>query len=310
MNVGRHMTDLEEARLRGRVRICYTERDYVHPDHHWVMYTNDTFSPQGHLLERRHRNPEGSQWSIICRYDDNGRILEKEQVNTEPESRQLFSYLYDPLGRLDRVILHSAHEDERVFESVQYAADGTKTRTLYPAPLDDTKRKTASVGSECMLHLSIDAVVIMTALDASDRPIRQVLYDRDDRVIRRVAFRYDARGLLIEEGELTGGSIRDDFRNVYRYDALERQIEADRRWGDIGGARRTFAYNDHGDIVQEVIEQSTGLLGEDFRPQAWTERFTYQYDDYENWIERTTETILHTGEARLSMIERRELTYH
>lgn len=161
-----------------------------------------------------------------------------------------------------------------------------------------------------MLHLSIDAVVIMTALDASDRPIRQVLYDRDDRVIRRVAFRYDARGLLIEEGELTGGSIRDDFRNVYRYDALERQIEADRRWGDIGGARRTFAYNDHGDIVQEVIEQSTGLLGEDFRPQAWTERFTYQYDDYENWIERTTETILHTGEARLSMIERRELTYH
>ena len=131
----------------------------------------------------------------------------------------------------------------------------------------------------------------------------------DDRVIRRVAFRYDARGLLLEEGELVGGSIRDDFRNVYRYDASERQIEADRRWGDLGRGRRTFAYNDRGDIVQEIIEQNTGLMMEDTGSQAWTERFAYQYDDG-NWIERTTETILHTGEARLSMIERRELTYY
>jgi hypothetical protein len=160
-----------------------------------------------------------------------------------------------------------------------------------------------------MLHLSIDAVVIMTILDASDRPIRKVLYDRDDRVIRRVAFRHDARGLLLEEGELVGGSVRDDFRNVYRYDALGRQIEADRRWYDDGGVRRTFSYNDRGDLVKEIIEQKTGLMREDTRSQTWTERFAYQYDGYDNWIERTTETILDTGGARVSMIERRALTY-
>jgi hypothetical protein len=80
--------------------------------------------------------------------------------------------------------------------------------------------------------------------------------------------------------------------------------------GDLGGGRRNFAYNDRGDIVEEIIEQNTGLMSEDARPQAWTERFAYQYDDHENWIERTTETILHTGETRLSMIERRELTYY
>lgn len=302
------MTDREEAGLRGRIKICCTERDYVYPDHHWVMYTDDTFSPQGQLLERRHRNPEGSHWSIICRYDEHGRILEK--VSKEPEAHQLFSYRYDPLGRLERVVLHSSQEGERVFESVQYAADGTKTKTTYPTPLDDTKRKTIGVCADSMLHLSLDAVVIMTVLDASDRPIRKVLYDGDDRVIRRVTFRYDARGLLLEEGELVGGSIRDDFRNVYRYDALGRQIEADRRWGDIGGGRRTFAYNDRGDIVQEIIEQDTGIMREETGSQAWTQRFAYLYDDYEDWIERTTETILHTGEARLSMIERRELTYY
>jgi hypothetical protein len=210
-----HVTDREGVGLRGRVKICSTERDYVYPDHHWVMYTNDTFSPQGHLLERRHRNPEGSHWSIICRYDEQGRILEKEQIGEEPEARQLFSYRYDPFDRLNRVILHSAQESERVFESVQYAADGTKTKTSYPTPLDDTKRRTTGVCAESMLHVSIDAVVIMTVLDASDRAIRKVLYDADERVIRRIAFRCDGRGLLLEEGELVGGSIRDDFRNVY-----------------------------------------------------------------------------------------------
>jgi hypothetical protein len=39
-----------------------------------------------------------------------------------------------------------------------------------------------------MLHASLDAVAIMTSFDSSDRPIRKVLYDADDRVIRRVAF--------------------------------------------------------------------------------------------------------------------------
>ena len=304
------MTDRDESGLRNRVNICRTELDYVYPDRHWVMETADTFSPQGHLLERRHRNPDGSCWSIICRYDEHGKILEKEHAGEKPAAQQLFSYRYDPFGRLDRVILHSSQEGERVFESVQYAADGTKAKTSYPTPLDDNQRKTTCVGAEAMLHFSIDAVVIMTVFDPSDRPIRKVLYDEDDRVIRRVAFRYDARGLLLEEGELVGGSVRDDFRNVYRYDALGRVTEADRRCGDLGGMQRTFAYNDRGDIVQEIVEQNMGVMREDTGSQAWTQRFAYQYDGYDNWIERTTETISDTGEARVSMIERRELTYH
>ena len=91
-----------------------------------------------------------------------------------------------------------------------------------------------------MLHVSIDAFIIMTVHDANDRAIREVLYDMEDRVIRRVAFRYDARGLLLQEGEVADGSIREDFRNVYRYDAQGRQIEVDRRWGDLGSGRQSF----------------------------------------------------------------------
>ena len=303
------MTDREAAGLRGRVRICSAERDYVYPDRHWMMSTTDTFSPNGNLLERLHRNPDGSRWSTICRYDEREQLIEKEQANNEHRTHQSFSYRYDPLGRLERVILHSAQEGDRVYESVQYAADGTKAKTSYPTPLDDTQRKTTGVAAEAMLHVSIDAVIIMTVHDVNDRAIRKVLYDSDARVIRRIAFRYDARGLLLEEGEVVGGSIREDFRNVYRYDALGRQIEVDRRWGDFGGERRSFEYNGRGDIALEIIERNAGLMKEDTDIQAWTQRFAYQYDDHENWIARTTETIRQSGETRVSMIERRELTY-
>jgi hypothetical protein len=58
--------------------------------------------------------------------------------------------------------------------------------------------------------------------------------------------------------------------------------------------------------------RSTSILRDDDETasQSWTERFTYQYDDFGNWIQRTTETVSHTGEVRRSMIERRELTYY
>lgn len=268
--------------------MCRTELDYVYPDRSWVMYTNDTYSPEGHLLERRHRNPEGPHWSILCRYDDHGRILEKEQAVEGSGRPELFSYRYDPLGRLDREVLNSGREGERVVESVRYDADGTTARTSYPAALDDTTRSTRGVSGESMLQTSIDTVVVMTILDARDRPVRRVFYNTDDRVIGRVGFRYDARGWLVEEGELVGGRVLDDFRNLYRYDAAGRRIEADRRWGDLGGERRTFAYNDHGDMVEETIEQDRGLLSEIDPPQAWTRRFTFQYDEAGNWIGHLT----------------------
>ncbi len=302
------MIDREQAGLRGQVRISRVERDYVHPDQHWVLCTNESFSPDGRLLERLHQNPDGSSWSMIFRYAES-RLIEKEHFGTEADAHQLFSYRYDPLGRLERVMLHSPTEGGRVFESLHYAADGTRTSTSYSAPLDDTKRKNVAVCVDSMLHMSTDAVAIMTVFDSNDRPSRKVLYDAGDRVIRRVGFRYDSRGLLLEEGELIVGRIRDDFRNVYQYDALGRQVEVDRRWSGFGRGRRTFAYNQHGDIAQENIEQNSWLIGEQ-ECETWTQRFAYQYDPYGNWTERSTGTVLQNGESRLSMIERRELSYY
>jgi len=302
------MTDREEAKLRGSVSECATERAYIYPDHDWVMHTRKTFSSDGRLLEKRHRNPDGSEWSILCHYDDGGRMLRKEQFTGNPSEYELLTYAYDSLGRLERVTAQRGSE-ERVCESVRYSADGTCTTTAYPRPLTDEQRRNTSGSGESALHHSPDAVAVMTLLDAHGRPVRRVLYDTDDRVIRRVAFRYNPRGLLAEEGEIIAGTIRPDFRNVYRYDDVNRMIEADRRWGDVGGMRRTFTYNERGDVIEENLQPYPGLPGTEHDLQPWAQRFSYRYDEPGNWIERRTETVLHTGEARLSMVLRRTLRY-
>jgi hypothetical protein len=279
----------------------------VYPDRDWVVYVDETFSREGHRLGYCHRDPGGSEWSMIFRYDDCGRILEKVETGERPDEQQRFSYDYDPAGRLTQVMLHSPAGDERVFESVKYDTDGTRVSTQYPTPVDEDQRSTTSVDIEHMLHGSIDTVAVMTVFDTNNRAVRKVLYDVDDRVIRRIGFRYDARGLLLEEGELIGGSFMDDLRKVYRYDSSGRVIELESRWIDQGGSRRTMAYNERGDLAEEVVTQRAWLV---WGETGSSQKFDYRYDDHDNWIERTTRTISTSGEDRVSMIEQRELTYY
>jgi len=288
------------------VRFCRTEIDYRQSDRPWVMVTSDTYSLAGSLIEWRHQNPDGSCWSIAARYGDDGKLLEKEHSGG-PAGAELYSYHYDAFGRLDRVTLRSAKQDERIFESVQYAQDGTKTRTSYPTPLDEEQRKSTGVSVEAALHSSIDTVVIMTLLDTDDRPIRKVLYDADERIIRRIGFRYDDRGLLVEEGELIDGVMQEDFRNLYRYDALGRKTEVDRHCGNHARVLRTYTYNEHGDVELEHIRQNVLLFDEG--TQEWSQEFGYEYDPAGNWTRRTLDTVLHTAERRSVRIEQRELTY-
>ena len=89
------MTDREEARLREAVRVCNLESTVIHPERRWVTHRADTFSPEGNLLEHYQRNPEGSPYSIVYRYDEAGRIQEKERLPQE----QTFLYMYDVVGR-------------------------------------------------------------------------------------------------------------------------------------------------------------------------------------------------------------------
>jgi len=299
------MNDRETADLRGPVKTCSTEHDIAYPDHHWMSYIEDVFSPEGNLLEKRLRNPDGSHWSIVCRYDEHGRLYEKRHSGdaTGAEGEE-FSYHYDAAGRLERVMRRSEKDGERLFESFQYALDGTKRQSDYPIPLPAN----AGIACGCMLHFSRDTVVTMMLFDGHSRPARKVLYDADDRVIRRIAFRYDSRGLLVEEGEIIDGRINEDFRNIFEYDESGRTIVDDRKWGDWGGERRTFTRNEHGDVVEQRIAQISLIPEHD--GACWAERSRFQYDEHQNWTERITDTVRASGEITVSVIERRALVYH
>ena len=127
--------------------------------------------------------------------------------------------------------------------------------------------------------------------------LEKVLYNADDRPIQRVLFIYDDSGRLMEEGEAyDDNGIRDDFRNVFRYDAQGRCIEREMHC-PFGSERQTTTYNEYGDVSEtRRIPLTTDF---DLLPQdSWARYFTYEYDDPGNWITCHEELrVLDTGKT-------------
>ena len=270
------MSDREAAGLRGPVAVCETE----HIEKGTV--TRDSFRRDGQRTEQWHRNRSGFEWSIVRRYDAGGRVLEEER--SAPQA-QILTYKYDLAGRLARVDVRSPGGPERKQESYQYKDDQTSVVTLYiDPPLRDMKN--VAVSTDRMLHMSIDAVRIITMRDSKARPTEKVLYDIDNRVIRRVLFRYDGAGRLLAEGEAEPDErMRADMRNSYRYNASGRCIQALMRWGATGGQRKTMSYNDLGDLAEErVVPLPAEVALHEAAP--WSTHYDYEYDTRGNWTSR------------------------
>lgn len=294
------MSDREAAGLRGPVAVCETERLEGH------IVTRESFRRDGKWTEQWHRNPDGSEWSTVRRYDADGHLLEEERGIPRP---QIFTYRYDLTGRLVRVDVRSPDGTERVQESYLYYDDQTSVVTLYiDPPLRD--KENVVVAADCMLHMSIDAVCIMTVRDSKSRPIKKVLYDVDNRVIRRVLFRYDGAGRLLEEGEVESkDALRADMRNSYRYDADGHCIEAELHWGATGGQRKTKSYNDMGDLEEERIVPLPGeVVLHEIAP--WSTHYDYDYDTHGNWTSRTEQVRALDSDLLIrTEVTRRRLKY-
>ncbi len=282
------MTGREEAGLRGLVRECITETGQADG----VAVTERQFARDGRLLEAGHRNPDGSEWHASYRYTEDGRLLEKEYGGTDPISGdRLFQYEYDPLGRLQRVTARNAAGEERVFQSHTYEPSGEHRRTEYRDPaLAGPERR--SPPAELMLERTADSVAVLTFFDAADRPVKRILYDGNDMVIRRVLIRHDEAGRIVEEGEAEpGDKIREDFRHLYRYDELGRRIEADLYWYAFGGQRVRTTYNEQGDVAEERTLHRAGEVDlSEPGDREWAFRYEYTYDPHGNWLTRTITT--------------------
>jgi hypothetical protein len=268
----------------------------------------NSYDPDGNLIEQWHGNPNGMERRQVCRYDRDRKLVEQEYLGTSMTTDRKFSYQYDASGRRERVIATATDGSERVYESYRYNAQGCKTVTIYPGKPPEG----CGVSIDCLLRWPGDAVAVMTLFDEPGRPTREVFYGENDRVIRRVAFRHDTVGNLLEEGEMEpGGAIREDFRNVYRYDAHGRQIEADIRCYDFGGHIVRTIYNEYGDIAERRLYPREGIVTSRSEQRPWATRYTYRYDDRGNWIERISANgVLPDGPFTARAEDRRELSYY
>ncbi len=295
------MSDRDAAGLRGPVAVCETE----HLDRGFI--TRESFRCDGKLTERWGRSRAGSEWNMMRRYDADGRLLEESRTGPPPE---ILMYKYDAKGRLERVDARTPEGAERVHESYLYYDDQTCAMTLYIEPPPRDQKTSIGISMESMLHKSPDAVCIVTVRDSMNRPVKEVLYDSDNRVIRRVRFRYDDAGRLLEEGEVESGDhVRADMRNLYRYDAAGNCIEAELYWGAFGGRRKTRSYNEPGDLNEERVESLPGEV-DVFQVTPWRSQFEYEYDAQGNWSVRTEQVrTLDAGVPLRIEVTRRKLTY-
>ena len=275
------MNDRDAAGLRGPVSSFETTSN--------GFVIRDVFNPKGNRTERWHRGTDGSEKSEWWVYDEAGRVRSHETSGVFPETSV---YDYDARGRLLRVATHSP-QGERVAESYRYDDDGSSTLTIIPRPVPQNLQVT--VCADALLGYSLDAVRIVVRQDGFGRPRSRALYDIDGRIIRKVSFRYDAAGHLLEEGEINfEGAISQDFRDSYRYDAEGRCIEKEIHRGSISNRRSTMVYNQHGDLAEESIEALPGSFDlsdsvppQYRRPTSWSTHYSYEYDEYGNWTTRT-----------------------
>jgi len=95
---------------------------------------------------------------------------------------------------------------------------------------------------------------------------------------------------FIEPGSL-------EWRGKFRYDDRGRVVErADHVAGDIFRSRRTYTYNEHGDVATETIDEP--------ERERSTIRFEYDYDPHGNWIRKV---VHYSGGSHET---RRKITYY
>ena len=112
----------------------------------------------------------------------------------------------------------------------------------------------------------------------------------------------------IEDMNEIRGKLPPEAR--YKYDAQGRVIEKRER-NMLHEQTTTIEYNDRGDIEKKreaFTDNSVNIEGNQL-PQGTDVCYSYQYDSYGNWTERTM-TVASNGSSVHTSCNRRVLTYY
>jgi YD repeat-containing protein len=316
--------------------------------YHWAIAH---YHLDGRMAQYHHHNPNDSEWISTYAYDANGLLQEIETRNrTSSVSKSIYLYdrsgrLQRVVARLadgtENTAQTFSYDDQRK----------TKTRHLdsTSGPADSAVMYTVE-GSDAAFAAP-GATSMTTVYDAQDRPVETLFHDSKGRVLSRVTLRYDDGGRMVEETQTTEteatlppdmlaqlnpaqlqsvkiilgvGEGGQRWKRTHRYDAEGHRVETVFRLGALGGSWKTMAYNEHGDLSEErSADDSKGLSVDDQghmveasepstgKAPISEARFSYQYDEHGNWIERVISSRHEPDKPFVvSSVDRRSLAYY
>ena len=347
------MTDRERWDVRGAVRRMEVRRVWYLPqcsgDQCAPGERGDTnsveFRRDGALVGHVGRNPDGSEHGARYEYDGANRLV-TSTFSGSGGFALIRRHEYDGDGRLVRIVERLRDGRERVAETYEYGAAGSRTKIVAVDAAGARAAVTAwAVEGSDACYSAPGTASVRTVYDASGRTRELLFLDAGGRTLGRAEFLYDAAAHLVEEtftrddplaGMLDGvkpaelnalrallGGEGGISRRLHTYDANGRRVETvSSVFGPLGRERHTMAYNERGDCVEDICEgedrqmnfDAEGRLADD--PSGTTTsrseaRIEYEYDERGNWIRKTV--LARNGPDRdfvTSTVEQRTITYY
>ncbi len=276
---------------------------------------------------------------MLHEYDSEGR-LQAMRSGTDGTLTGIETYAYDTDGRL--LEIHKQHEGvEHTSETYEYDGDRLKAKTIHVNPAG--RRPDVNYGCQVegtdRFYGAPGAATIAMHYDDRERPTELVIRDEAGQLLRRVEFRHDDAGNLIEEAlsmplevlpfksleSLNTAQVEamrallmgsNPFNRKHRYDDHHRRVET-----RSSGECETFVYNEYGDLIATTFQNEPRNFGIDDegnviesadaeRAGSSESRFTYDYDAHGNWLVKTTDGRGGTQkDFTVYGIERRTITY-
>jgi YD repeat-containing protein len=348
------ISDRERAQLRGLVRTVVEE-------------TQETeYDQTGNLLSWRSKNLDGGEYGDSYTYNAQGRLQSVVSRLWDGSTAERV-YSYDESGRLLSVVNTSGEHSTFDYDKHGHKTETRVLRKMNgrdAAAAIGMDLVFADIDGSLTLESRFagNAASYKTIYDHRNQPTETQVYDRQGHVLGRLARSFDDKGRLtglkaiiddslslfpseildhvppqsgvsLEEirGQLAKqlSTLLGESGKSYSYNPEGRIDKATISDGMIGTFTRTYAYNEHGDIVEEdtVLARNAGMpIGVPFKlddsgrmtpekpPSEWPPEpdlglpskthYSYKYDKEGNWIEKTTSRF------QQSFTTHRKLTYY
>jgi YD repeat-containing protein len=334
------LSDREKAGLRGLVEECTVESTTPSRpgSSAWRIVNTTKYDPDGRIYQTGYINNDGSKGMESFTYSAEGHLLRTVWDTNGKTSDTIYNY--DPQDRLIAVT-----SDAEWSTNFEYDEQGRKTRFVKSKLKasdngDDRSRLGVDIESE-----NVDLFVfppaggmVKTLYNELDQIYESLIYGPNGDLLKRLTRAYDPKGRVIESSlfiESLDSFLSPEVRKRLAAEpgAFEKaQQEIAEFLGDQGLlARSSYVYDDHGRIIEKHVHvgptkeitrityNDQGDKAEEFettsdpaRSSGQSEaRFSYQYDDFGNWIERTISSPSTANlSSRIWSTERRTIKYY